>query len=248
MIKKILPPVLAVLVILSIFGFIIYKDQQSSKEQSKKTGSSQSSDTSESTPNESSDTSSNTSADTSENTTQKTMSPSNTGAKELKKPAMSIDSSKSYTAILHTEKGDITIALTAKETPITVNNFVYLARQKFYDNTVFHRVIKGFMIQGGDPTGTGAGGPGYQFNDEKFSGSYDRGTVAMANAGPNTNGSQFFIMHEKQALPPNYVIFGKVTDGMDAVDQIVEQPMQPGGEGSKPITPVKIKSVDISEE
>lgn len=177
-----------------------------------------------------------------QNTNQtETMSQQNTA----KQPSMSIDPNKSYTAVLHTSEGDITIALTAKETPITVNNFVSLAKKNFYNNTNFHRVIKGFMIQGGDPKGDGTGGPGYRFDDEAFEGDYTRGTVAMANAGPNTNGSQFFIMHADQSLPKNYVIFGKVTEGMDVVDSIAESPMQPGGEGSTPVTPVMVKSVDI---
>ncbi|QQR79258.1 MAG: peptidylprolyl isomerase [Candidatus Moraniibacteriota bacterium] len=161
---------------------------------------------------------------------------------------MSIDPAKKYTAVLHTEKGDIEIELAAAATPITVNNFVFLAREKFYDGVVFHRTIPGFMIQGGDPTGTGAGGPGYRFDDESFSGEYKRGTVAMANAGPDTNGSQFFIMHADYALPPNYVIFGQVMKGLEVVDTIVSAPTQTGGEGSKPVTPVKITSVDIIEK
>jgi cyclophilin family peptidyl-prolyl cis-trans isomerase len=166
-------------------------------------------------------------------------------------PAMSIDPKKSYTAVLHTEKGDITIGLNAGKTPVTVNNFVSLARRKFYDNTVFHRTIAGFMIQGGDPTGTGAGGPGYEFDDEAFDGAYNRGTVAMANRGPNTNGSQFFIMHKDYALPKNYVIFGTVTAGMDAVDAIATAPatMSDSGEqNSKPVHPVAITSIDILEK
>lgn len=163
-------------------------------------------------------------------------------------PAVVIDASKKYVATLHTEKGDIEIALAASATPITVNNFVFLAREKFYDGVIFHRTIPGFMIQGGDPTGTGMGGPGYQFEDEPFTGEYKRGTVAMANAGPDTNGSQFFIMHADYPLPPNYVIFGQVTKGLEAVDAIAAAPTQPGGEGSKPVTPVKIISVDIVEQ
>lgn len=163
-------------------------------------------------------------------------------------PAMTIDTAKKYVATLRTEKGDIEIELAASGAPKTVNNFVFLAREKFYDGVIFHRTIPGFMIQGGDPTGTGMGGPGYKFDDEPFSGSYDRGTVAMANAGPNTNGSQFFIMHDDYALPKNYVIFGKVTKGLEAVDAIATAPTQPGGEGSKPATPVKILSVDILEQ
>lgn len=164
-------------------------------------------------------------------------------------PAMQIDQSKSYTATLKTEKGDIVISLHADKTPVTVNNFVSLARDGFYNNTVFHRTIKGFMIQGGDPSGNGTGGPGYKFNDEPFEGKYTRGTVAMANAGPNTNGSQFFIMHADYDLPPNYVIFGTVTSGMDVVDAIAAAPVEQsaGGESSKPVTPVKVESVEIVE-
>ena len=104
------------------------------------------------------------------------------------------------------------------------------------------------MIQGGDPTGTGRGGPGYTFNDEPFDGEYTRGTLAMANAGPNTNGSQFFIMHKDNPLPKNYVIFGKVTKGLDTVDAIAEAPTQPDGEGSTPVSPVKILSVQVTEK
>lgn len=165
---------------------------------------------------------------------------------DAKGPKMSIDENKTYTATLKTEKGDIVLELNAKQTPITVNNFVTLAKKGFYNNTVFHRVIKGFMIQGGDPDGTGAGGPGYQFDDEPFEGDYTRGTLAMANAGPDTNGSQFFIMHADNDLPKNYTIFGKVTSGMDAVDAIAEAPAQANGE--TPVTPVKILSVEIEEK
>ncbi len=163
-------------------------------------------------------------------------------------PAMSIDLAKKYVATLRTEKGDIEIELAAAATPITVNNFVFLAREKFYDGVIFHRTIPGFMIQGGDPTGTGMGGPGYRFEDESFDASYKRGTVAMANAGPDTNGSQFFIMHADYALPKNYTIFGQVTKGLEAVDAIATAPTVPGGEGSKPATPVKITSVDVVEQ
>lgn len=165
----------------------------------------------------------------------------------MKQPKMTIDKNKKYIAIMNTTEGEITIELNAKQTPVTVNNFVYLAKKKFYDNVIFHRVIKGFMIQGGDPTGTGSGGPGYRFADEKFDGEYTRGTVAMANAGPNTNGSQFFIMHKDNPLPKAYVIFGKVVKGMETVDAIADAPMQPGGEGSSPVNPTKILSVTIQE-
>ena len=136
-------------------------------------------------------------------------------------PEFLLDLENSYTATLHTNHGDISIELHAPSAPITVNNFVYLARDGFYDGVIFHRVIKGFMIQGGDPTGTGRGGPGYRFRDElEGPGTYSRGTVAMANAGPNTNGSQFFIMHADYGLPHNYTIFGNVVAGIETVDAI----------------------------
>jgi len=163
-------------------------------------------------------------------------------------PQMAIDKEKKYSATLKTDLGDIVIALAAKDVPITVNNFVFLAREKFYDDTIFHRTIKGFMIQGGDPAGTGMGGPGYKFADEPFIGEYVRGTVAMANAGTNTNGSQFFIMHQATALPKSYVIFGQVTAGLDVVDKIAEAPTKSGGEGSSPVTPVKVQTVVIAEK
>ncbi len=165
-------------------------------------------------------------------------------------PTMTIDTAKSYAAVLHTDKGDIEIALATDKTPITTNNFITLAQKDFYNGTIFHRVINGFMIQGGDPTGTGAGGPGYKFADEPFDGEYTRGTVAMANAGPNTNGSQFFIMHADVPLPKNYVIFGHVTKGMDVVDAIATAKVttSDSGEQSKPVTPVTVKTVTIEEK
>ncbi len=136
-------------------------------------------------------------------------------------PDLSIDLDGDYSATLHTTLGDIAIEFFAADAPLAVNNFVFLAGDGFYDGVVFHRVIPGFMIQGGDPTGTGRGGPGYKFRDELDAASgYSRGTMAMANAGPNTNGSQFFIMHADYALPRNYTIFGKVTSGMEVVDAI----------------------------
>ena len=165
-------------------------------------------------------------------------------------PEMTINPKKLYTAILHTDKGDIEITLNAKETPITTNNFVSLARSGFYNSTPFHRVIRGFMIQGGDPKGDGTGGPGYKFNDEPITGAYLRGTVAMANAGPNTNGSQFFIMHADYPLPKNYVIFGSVTKGMEVVDAIAIAPVtqSPSGEQSQPVTPVRVMTASIVEK
>jgi cyclophilin family peptidyl-prolyl cis-trans isomerase len=160
-------------------------------------------------------------------------------------PPMAIDPAKKYTAVITTTKGPITIELLANEAPTTVNNFVFLANEGFYNGTIFHRVIQGFMIQGGDPIGTGAGGPGYRFKDEPVTRDYKRGTVAMANAGPNTNGSQFFIMHADRPLPKQYTIFGQVTSGMETVDTIASAAMVPGGEGSKPVEPVQITSIEI---
>lgn len=161
-----------------------------------------------------------------------------------------VDQNKTYTAIMNTTAGDITLELNAKATPITVNNFVTLAKKGFYDGVIFHRVIKDFMIQGGDPTGTGSGGPGYKFDDEPFTGEYTRGTLAMANAGPNTNGSQFFIMHADVPLQKDYVIFGQVTKGIETVDKIATAKTTVGGDGamSKPIEPVKINSIEIIEK
>ena len=169
--------------------------------------------------------------------------------KILQPPKMQIDINKKYQAVLSTIEGEITISLHVKQTPITVNNFIYLARKGFYDKTIFHRIIKGFMIQGGDPQGNGTGGPGYKFNDELFEGEYKRGVVAMANSGPNTNGSQFFIMHQDTPLPKNYVIFGQVIEGMDVVDKIAEAPVKasPSGENSMPVNPVTIQSIKIIE-
>lgn len=167
---------------------------------------------------------------------------------QLEKPELTIDTTKAYTATLSTSEGDIVIALDTTNTPITANNFIYLAQNNYYDNTIFHRVIEDFMIQGGDPTGTGTGSPGYRFEDEYLEGEYKRGTVAMANSGPDTNGSQFFIMHADYPLPNAYVIFGQVTDGIEVVDKIATAETQPGGEGSKPVNPVTINSVTIAEE
>ncbi len=162
-----------------------------------------------------------------------------------------VDTGKHYSALISTSIGDITVSLNVEKTPITVSNFVYLANKNFYDNTIFHRVIKGFMIQGGDPKGDGTGGPGYSFNDEPITDDYKRGTLAMANSGPNTNGSQFFIMHQDNPLPKNYVIFGMVTKGIEVVDKIADSPVKSSssmGENSSPISPVTIKSVKIIVE
>ncbi len=171
------------------------------------------------------------------------------GKEKMQKPEFIIDESKEYRAVLETSAGPITILLNANKTPITVNNFVYLSKSGFYNGTVFHRVINGFMIQGGDPRGDGTGGPGYKFDDEPFEGEYKRGVVAMANSGPNTNGSQFFIMHQDYPLPPNYVIFGNVVEGISVVDAIssAEVVKGLGGEMSKPVDPVVIERVEIIE-
>jgi len=139
---------------------------------------------------------------------------------------MAIDPTKSYEAIIKTEKGDIRIKLFADKAPVTVNNFVFLARQGFYDGVTFHRVIPGFMAQTGDPTGTGTGGPGYTFQDE-FDPSLrhdSEGIVSMANAGPNTNGSQFFITYAPQPhLDDVHSVFGKVIEGMDVLRSLRER-------------------------
>jgi cyclophilin family peptidyl-prolyl cis-trans isomerase len=179
------------------------------------------------------------------------------GAKPVAKswqspPAMEIDANKTYTATIKTNLGEMTAELYPKDAPNTVNNFVFLARQGFYDGVIFHRIIKEFMVQTGDPTGTGRGGPGYRFNDE-LSGpqGYTKGTLAMANAGPNTQGSQFFICDGAGAerLPKNYTIFGKVTGGQDVLDKIASVPVRPGpgGENSSPVDPPKIESIQIKE-
>ena len=165
-------------------------------------------------------------------------------------PAMTIDPTRGYTATLSTTAGDIVIELLPQDAPATVNNFVFLAREGFYADAPFHRVIPGFMVQTGDPTGTGRGGPGYRFNDEPVRRPYERGIVAMANAGPNTNRSQFFIVQGDRArgLPPNYTIFGQVVSGMEVVDAIANAPtIQDGRENSRPVAPVRIVSVTIEE-
>lgn len=168
---------------------------------------------------------------------------------DMKKPKLTINKTKKYSALMKTSVGDIEIELYADKTPITVNNFVTLAKKNFYKNVIFHRTIKGFMIQGGDPTGTGRGGPGYTIKDELFGGEYSRGILAMANTGaPDSGGSQFFIMHKDVPLPKTYAIFGKVTKGLDVVDSIAEAPTKPEGEGSTPVEPVKIISITIFEQ
>lgn len=156
---------------------------------------------------------------------------------------------------LETTQGNIKVEVNTKDTPKTAANFVTLAKRGFYDGTKFHRVLKGFMIQGGDPNSKddepandGTGSPGYTFADEKFEGEYTRGVLAMANSGPNTNGSQFFIMHADNELPKDYVIFGRVVEGMEIVDKIAEAEVVDNGQGepSRPASPVVITKVSTS--
>ena len=171
---------------------------------------------------------------------------------------MTIDESKNYTALIKTTLGDMKVEFFTKDAPITVNNFVTLAKDGYYDGVIFHRVISEFMIQGGDPSGTGHGDygkyPGYEFEDELNNQiPYSKGILAMANRGPNTNGSQFFIMHvdyqnlsvdDAFYLPYSYTIFGKVIDGLDVIDTIASVKT---GAGDKPVEDVVIESVEISE-
>ncbi len=138
-------------------------------------------------------------------------------------PAMQIDENAVYEVVMHTDSGVIELELYAEHAPKTVNNFVFLAGEGFYDGVKFHRVIPGFMIQGGDPTGSGMGGPGYKFADETIGNPlrHETGVISMANAGPNTNGSQFFITHGPQPhLDGRHTVFGKVTRGQDVVDSV----------------------------
>jgi cyclophilin family peptidyl-prolyl cis-trans isomerase len=163
-----------------------------------------------------------------------------------KPPELTIDLKKQYSAVMHTDKGDIHLQLFADKAPATVNNFIFLAQQGFYDGTIFHRVIADFMVQGGDPTGTGTGGPGYRFGDE-FHPSLRHnkpGILSMANAGPRTNGSQFFITHVPTPwLDNKHTIFGQVTQGMDVVLAIPERdPGRPQYAG------VKLNSITIEEK
>ncbi|MEM7321725.1 MAG: peptidylprolyl isomerase [Actinomycetota bacterium] len=160
---------------------------------------------------------------------------------------MCIDPEKSYTAEMTTSLGTMTIALNSAAAPNTVNNFVCLARYKYYDGLIFHRIIQGFMCQGGCPEGSGRGNPGYRFEDElPQPGRYELGSIAMANAGPNTNGSQFFIVSgpSGMGLPPQYSLFGKVVSGLDVVD--VMEKVQTGP-ADRPVEDVVIQSVVITE-
>lgn len=163
-------------------------------------------------------------------------------------PVVSARANRSHRIRLQTSAGDITFETYDADAPKAVENFITLAERGFYNNSIFHRVIKSFMIQGGDPKGNGTGGPGYTFGDElnpatgSYQGGYRKGVVAMANAGPNTNGSQFFIMHQDYQLPHLYTIFGTVVAGQGVVDAIAEMPTGPN---DRPLQPVTIKSVVV---
>jgi cyclophilin family peptidyl-prolyl cis-trans isomerase len=161
-------------------------------------------------------------------------------------PPMCIDPDKRYTAEMVTSHGTMTISLDPAAAPKTVNSFVVLARYHYYDGVIFHRIIPGFVLQGGDPTGTGTGGPGYKFADElPKAGRYELGSLAMANAGPNTNGSQFFVISgpDGMRLPPQYALFGKVVKGLDVVEKIDAL----GSRSGAPKEKVTIESVTITE-
>jgi len=161
-------------------------------------------------------------------------------------PEMGIDQTKRYTATMETSMGTMVIALDAVNAPRTVNSFVFLALNHYYDGIIFHRIINGFVCQGGDPTGTGTGGPGYRFDDElPKAGQYQIGSLAMANAGPNTNGSQFFLISGPSGvgLPPAYALFGQVVKGLDVVEAMQNVPT---GRGDRPLTDVVINSVTIT--
>jgi len=161
-------------------------------------------------------------------------------------PEMGIDPSKRYTATMETSMGTLVIALDPIAAPITVNNFVFLAAQHYYDGVIFHRIIQGFVCQGGDPDGNGRGGPGYRFVDElPKPGKYQIGSLAMANAGPNTNGSQFFLISGPSGvqLPPAYSLFGQVVKGLDIVEMMQNVPTGPG---DRPKDDVVIRSVTIT--
>jgi len=167
-------------------------------------------------------------------------------------PPMCIDETKTYTAQIETNVGPLTVELDAAAAPVTVNNFVTLARYHYFDGIVCHRAIPGFVVQCGDPEGTGSGGPGYEFEDElPEAGAYEIGSLAMANAGPNTNGSQFFLITGEQgaSLPPDYSLFGQVTDGLDttlpALDALGNS--DPSSNGVPPAGLIQIESVTITE-
>jgi peptidyl-prolyl cis-trans isomerase B (cyclophilin B) len=164
-----------------------------------------------------------------------------------KPPEMKIDVNKTYTATIETDAGTMVAELYPKKAPNTVNSFVFLAREGFYEGLIFHRIIPGFMIQGGDPTGTGGGGPGYQLKQEFNDTLHDRGVLSMARtADPDSAGSQFFVMHDRAPhLDNKYTAFGKVTKGQEVIDKIVNAPKDAN---DRPNEPVKIKKITIEEK
>lgn len=184
------------------------------------------------------------------------VSPSQSPSKSwTQPPEMAIDTSKAYKAVFKTSKGSFTVELFAKDAPKAVNNFVFLSKEHFYDGVVFHRIIETFMIQTGDPKGNGTGGPGYKFDHEPTQYKYDKGIVAMANSGLNTNGSQFFIVTGDASHlndKPNYTVFGKVTEGMDTtVMSIAKAPVKTNplnGSAETPTEKITIDSIQIIEE
>lgn len=168
-------------------------------------------------------------------------------------PEMSIDVDKTYTFTIETTHGTMSGVLFPEDAPTTVNNFVFLAREAYYDGVIIHRVLRGFVLQTGDPTGTGSGGPGYRFHDEPVTRDYLKGTLAMANSGPNTNGSQFFVVLDdlRDRLPKDYTVFGQVDEGLATIDKIsmvdVEAP-QRGAEKSRPVDEIIMKKITIQEQ
>ena len=166
-----------------------------------------------------------------------------------KQPEMNLNSDSTYSAVIKTNLGEMSVEFFTDDAPLTVNNFVTLSKDGYYDNVIFHRVISGFMIQGGDPSGTGHGDygkfPGYEFEDElNNQRPYEKGILAMANRGPNTNGSQFFIMHADYPLPYSYTIFGKVTEGLEVIDKIASVETD---SADKPTDDIVINTVEIVE-
>ena len=165
-------------------------------------------------------------------------------------PSNCLEAGKTYTAVVTTNKGEFTIVLDQTKAPLAANNFVTLARYKYFDNTQCHRAILDFVVQCGDPTATGSGGPGYSFADElPQAGEYKLGSIAMANSGPNTNGSQFFIITGDQGvtLPPSYTLFGQVTEGLDSTVVALDAAGNPSSNGMPPLKEIKIESITITE-
>lgn len=173
-----------------------------------------------------------------------------TGKKWKTEPALTVDTKATYTAVLKTSCGAVTLELNAAKAPHTVNSFVYLAGQRYFDHVPCHRLTTEgiFVLQCGDPTGSGSGGPGYQFKDENLKGAtYPAGTVAMANAGANTNGSQFFLVYQDTQLPPNYTPFGKVSGGMEVLKNIAAGGVVGGATDGAPVAGVKMDSVTVAK-